>query len=252
MNPLLFSTALPGRYLRLFVLCMFFLLTLSTRVQAENAPHATITSQAMAALHSARQDLTGRQALSQISKNTAYEKTLSDTEGNQTLMRFDPSQPEDKHWRVVSVTGNSLASVSLPSPFVLTPAIVDAFALTFFKEESDYWVFKGDMDIYASEAAGARDSEAENSNQNVDEYLVAFVRVDKQTHRFSRVSFTNLEAFHPTTLATIERFAIDAWYEPLVNDGPLIATNTELTVSGRYGFMFSFEEGIRQRIEHIN
>ncbi|MDF2176876.1 hypothetical protein P2G88_01245 [Aliiglaciecola sp. CAU 1673] len=248
MNSLLF----PGRSFRLCVTWVLCCLTCASLAQAENAPHTANEIQTMAALQTAKQDLISRQALSQSLENTAYDKTLSDTEGNQTHMRFDPAQPADTRWRVVSVSGKSLADVNLPSPFVLTPAIIDTLKLSFYEEEADYWVFKGDMDLYTSAANDEKRNDDEEPDSNFDEYLVAFVRIDKHTNRFCRMSFTNLDPFHPSTLATIKRFVIDTWYEPLVADGPLIARNIELTISGRYGFMYSFEEGIKQQIELIH
>ncbi|RHW75004.1 hypothetical protein [Colwellia sp. RSH04] len=224
--------------------CICF--AVSTNVKAsfdETAPH-----HALEALRVATLALNNRENTS-LALAVPYDKKLSDTEGNQTTLRFDPSKPNGMQWATLSIVGKSLAEVKLPNPFMLTPAVVDKLNLTYFEEEPDYWVFKGDMDIYSTnEPEKNTDKQAE---VNFDKYLVAFVGIDKQTRQFKRLSFTNLDSFRPSTLAIIDRIVIDALYAPLSENGPLVAVQSQLTISGSYGFLYSFEEVIKQEIEKV-
>lgn len=224
--------------------CICF--AVSTNVKAsfdETAPQ-----HALEALHVAKLALNNRENTS-LALAVPYNKKLSDTEGNQTTLRFDPSKPNGMQWATLSIVGKSLAEVKLPNPFMLTPDVVEKLNLTYFEEEPDYWVFKGDMDICSTD--GPERNTDKQAEVNFDKYLVAFVRIDKQTRQFKRLSFTNLESFRPSTLATIDRIVIDALYATVSENGPLIAIQSQLTISGSYGFLYSFEEAIKQEIEKV-
>lgn len=191
-------------------------------------------------------DLSNRHSHLDYLHTVAYDKRVSDSEGNNTHLRFDPTKPSDIRTSVISTTGKSLAEVTLPTPLVITPKIITKLNLRYVKEEPEHWVFQGDMDIYPSDSEKA--TEDKDDDANFDEFLVAFVRISKTTGQFSRLTFKNLDSFEPSALATIESFEIDARFESWEVNGPLVAATTELKISGSYGFLYTFEESMQQQL----
>ena len=98
---------------------------------------------------------------------------------------------------------------------------------------------------------GKQSDQNNEDKDNFDEYIFAFLRIDKSSKLIRNLRFSNIEPFKPSSLAKIEKFEIDAWYAPVINKGPMIAMETALEVSGTYGFFYQFFEGVEQRVDNI-
>lgn len=231
---------------------LFITILIAAGVSAQEEKTSSNYNEALKALYSAKQSLISRQQQKHSLKGISYDIELFDTEGNETHLRFESSNQNENKRTVISTSGQSLAKVRMPTPTFLTPEIIDALELKYYKEEQQYWVFRGDMNVYTSPRANKNSNGTDLGNESFDEFLFAFVRIDKSSKQFRNLKFANTQAFHPSNLAKIKNFMIDAWYEPIVLNGALVAIDTKLEISGTYGFVYTFTEGIQQHIKNIH
>ena len=193
------------------------------------------------ALSHATSSLLEQHKAEEIFGDLGFTQSLSDSEGNKTLAIYSPIKSIGKRWRTVSVTGKKLTKFSMPLPAFLSTHVINTFSLNYSKEEPDFWVFEGKMNI-----------NAEKESIDFDKHLTAYLRIDKTSHQIRQITFTSRKPFKPNAVTKISTFTMKANYEYIAPDYPPVAASMKMNIVGRYGVFITFEESaIQERSEWV-
>lgn len=162
--------------------------------------------------------------------------------------RYDPRQPEDERWTLLSVDGHAPTAEELEDYLDDRQdefrrdddggsrdriEMVDFSTLELVEETDDYWIFR-----FVPNGDDDEDEEALEFMRQVE----ATLKVVRDGHFLEYIDLRNNQPFRPAFGVKISRFLTRLTFGPAASDGPVVPLTIDVVVKGRAMLVIKFDE----------